>query len=42
MMRKALEYCQSPIYRVEGALERERSSDRERISEGEKYGSRKE
>lgn len=42
MMRKALEYCQSPIYGVEGALERERSSDRERISEGEKYGSRKE
>lgn len=42
MMRKALECCQSPIYRVERALERERSSDRDRISEWERHGSRRE
>lgn len=42
MMRKALEYCQSPIYGVERAREGERSSDRERISEGRRHGSARE
>lgn len=42
MMRKVLEYCQSPIYRVERARERERSSDREGLSEDKRHGSTRE
>lgn len=37
MMRKVLEYFQSPIYRLERARERARSSGRERLSEGKRH-----
>lgn len=42
MMRKVLEYRQSPIYRVERARQRGRSNDRGGLSEGKRRGSTRE